>query len=154
MKLFLFHTIILLLAGCFLFLQPIKAQNWDINFVRKVNPVHPNSFIWKGASASVYPISFATPVSTFIVGEVKKDKRIKIDAYENVGSLAICAILSEGLKRSIDKQRPFQKYYGIYPNKYTDGKSFPSGHTAFAFATATTLSLQYKKWYVIAPAYV
>jgi len=30
----------------------------------------------------------------------------------------------------------------------------PSGHTSTAFATATALTLQYPKWYVIAPSYV
>jgi membrane-associated phospholipid phosphatase len=31
--------------------------------------------------------------------------------------------------------------------------SFPSGHTASAFAGATTLSFQYPRWYVILPSY-
>ncbi len=31
---------------------------------------------------------------------------------------------------------------------------FPSGHTSLAFAIATSLSLKYPKWYVIAPSYV
>ena len=31
--------------------------------------------------------------------------------------------------------------------------SMPSGHTSLAFATATTLTLSYPKWYVIAPSY-
>ena len=30
--------------------------------------------------------------------------------------------------------------------------SFPSGHTATAFALATSLSITYPKWYVIAPS--
>ena len=153
MKSSVFYAIILLLAGCFLFLPPVKAQNWDINFVRKVNPLHPNSFVWKSASTSVYPVSIAAPVSAFIIGEIKKDKQLKINAYENLGSLAICAIATEGLKKSINRQRPYQTHAGIYPYKYESGESFPSGHTAFAFATATTLSLQYKKWYVVVPAY-
>jgi membrane-associated phospholipid phosphatase len=31
--------------------------------------------------------------------------------------------------------------------------SFPSGHTSNAFVTATSLSLNFKKWYVILPTY-
>lgn len=30
----------------------------------------------------------------------------------------------------------------------------PSGHTSTAFATATSLSLAYPKWYVVAPSFV
>jgi membrane-associated phospholipid phosphatase len=29
----------------------------------------------------------------------------------------------------------------------------PSGHTSSAFSTATSLSLNFRKWYVVAPAY-
>lgn len=32
--------------------------------------------------------------------------------------------------------------------------SMPSGHTSTAFATATSLSLAYPKWYVVAPSFV
>ena len=32
--------------------------------------------------------------------------------------------------------------------------SFPSGHASFAFATATSLSLAFPKWYVIVPSFV
>ena len=32
--------------------------------------------------------------------------------------------------------------------------SFPSGHTAAAFSLATSLSITYPKWYVIAPSAV
>jgi membrane-associated phospholipid phosphatase len=32
--------------------------------------------------------------------------------------------------------------------------SFPSGHTSDAFATATSLSIAFPKWYVIAPSFL
>ncbi|HSC36729.1 MAG TPA: phosphatase PAP2 family protein, partial [Chitinophagaceae bacterium] len=32
--------------------------------------------------------------------------------------------------------------------------SFPSGHTSSAFAMATSISMSYPKWYVIAPCYL
>ena len=35
-----------------------------------------------------------------------------------------------------------------------DSPSFPSGHTAAAFSLATSLSITYPKWYVIAPSAV
>lgn len=40
------------------------------------------------------------------------------------------------------------------PYEYDSSPSFPSGHVSFAFTTATSLSLQYKKWYVVAPAFL
>ena len=144
---------LLLVANCFFFIAKTNAQNWDVDFVKSVNPVHPNSFVDKGLSASVYPVSVAVPVATFIIGSIKKDKKIKVKGYEQIGSLAISIIIAEGLKKTINRERPYQKYAGIYPYQYEVGESFPSGHATLAFATATTLSLQYKKWYVVVPAY-
>jgi membrane-associated phospholipid phosphatase len=59
------------------------------------------------------------------------------------------------MKFSFDRSRPFV----TYPNditKYTKAgsKSFPSGHTSMAFATATSISLMYPKWYIIAPSFL
>ena len=42
----------------------------------------------------------------------------------------------------------------MFPYKTENGPSFPSGHTSTAFATATTLSIEFKKWYVVVPAYL
>ncbi len=144
---------VFLLLNCFVFTAKTNAQNWDVDVVKALNPMHPNSFVAKGLSASVYPIGIAVPVTTFIIGAVNKDAKTKVEAYEQIGSLAISTIIAEALKKGINRERPFQKYSGIYPYQYETGESFPSGHTTIAFATATTLSLQYKKWYVVVPAY-
>ena len=58
------------------------------------------------------------------------------------------------MKIIFNRARPYQTYTDVYPYKYEDGKSFPSGHGSLAFATATSVSLIYKKWYVVVPAYV
>ncbi|MBV9963821.1 MAG: phosphatase PAP2 family protein [Parafilimonas sp.] len=57
------------------------------------------------------------------------------------------------MKIIFDRPRPFEKYDDVYPYQYETGQSFPSGHASLAFATATSLSLEYKKWYVVVPAY-
>ncbi len=149
---FVFATFFVLF--CFGFIAKTNAQNWDVDVVKALNPIHPNSFVAKGLSASVYPIGIAVPVTTFILGEINKDAKTKKQAYEQIGSLAIGTIIAEALKKGINRERPFQKYSGIYPYQYETGESFPSGHTTIAFATATTISLQYKKWYVVVPVYV
>ena len=41
---------------------------------------------------------------------------------------------------------------GVLRPDATNYFSFPSGHTATAFALATSLSVKYPKWYVIAPS--
>jgi membrane-associated phospholipid phosphatase len=58
------------------------------------------------------------------------------------------------LKYTIQRDRPFTTYPDILPKAVEESPSFPSAHTASAFATATSLSLLYPKWYVIAPSYI
>jgi membrane-associated phospholipid phosphatase len=57
-------------------------------------------------------------------------------------------------KITINRPRPYTTYPSLIFNKGKVGDhSFPSGHTTAAFATATSLSLAFPKWYVIAPSY-
>jgi undecaprenyl-diphosphatase len=72
-----------------------------------------------------------------------------------VGSLAINTAITQGLKYTVNRERPYTQYPSVitpYDNSQTN-QSFPSGHTSTAFALATTLSLQNKQWHIIIPAY-
>ena len=59
------------------------------------------------------------------------------------------------MKYSVGRERPFVTYTDIInkSGKPCNDPSFPSGHTSTAFTLATSLSLEYPKWYVIVPAY-
>lgn len=145
---------ILLFIGCFYFYSTVSAQNADINLLKKINPQYPHSGVMRGLTGSVYPVSLATPISLLTAGFIKKDKELQYKGLEAVGSLAVNTVITLGLKYTIDRQRPYDKYPGIiYPYSMETDPSFPSGHTSTAFATATTLSLEFKKWYVVVPAY-
>ena len=57
------------------------------------------------------------------------------------------------MKRIIDRPRPFITYSGyIIPRSGAGDPSFPSGHTSMSFSIATSLSISYPKWYIIAPS--
>lgn len=145
---------ILLLTGCILFLTNLYAQNFDINLLKKINPQTPNSTVWRGFSSSSYPLSASAPVSLLAAGFIKKDKSLQHKGWEMVGSLAINTIVTEGLKYSINRSRPYEKYPNeVFPYSIENDGSFPSGHASMAFATATTLTIEFKKWYVAVPAY-
>lgn len=58
------------------------------------------------------------------------------------------------LKYSINRDRPYKTYPDIIPKSSEGSPSFPSGHTSSSFAAATSLSLMYPKWYVIAPSLI
>lgn len=145
------------LAVCFAALSLFShAQNWDVNIVKSINPGNPNSFVMRGLSSAVYPIGVATPLTQLVTGYATHNQQVQHDGWETVGSLAIAFVVTDGLKYSINRTRPYIKYPAdIHPYKADEtGKSFPSGHTAIAFATATSLTLEYKKWYVAVPAYL
>ncbi len=62
------------------------------------------------------------------------------------------------LKSIVKRPRPYASLASITPRarghpSAFDPHSFPSGHAAVSFALATSLSVSYPEWYVIAPAF-
>lgn len=133
----------------------IHAQNWDINLLKQINPSNPNSSTWKNISSSAEPICIAAPISMFAVSLINHDQNLKKNSFKLAESLVINAAITEVLKVTINRDRPFVTYpLDVFPNKIDEyGKSMPSGHTAFAFTTATSIYLAYPKWYVALPAF-
>jgi membrane-associated phospholipid phosphatase len=132
----------------------VHAQNTDINILKSINPDPPVSGYWKFTSASTYFVSAGIPITAFIIGAVRHDPHLKETAYETFGSVAVELIISEAVKMGLNRQRPAEKYpTEIFPYRDVHGRSFPSGHTSLAFATAASLSLQCREWWVVVPAY-
>ena len=144
---------ILLLTALLVACQ-LPAQNWDINTVKKVNDwnIHGLS---RGLSHSGVILPVGVPTAMGIYALIKKDQPLLKDAIY-IGTSVIEALgLTYGLKYTIDRQRPYENYPGIiHPIEPEDSPSFPSGHTTAAFSLATSLSITYPKWYVIAPSAV
>lgn len=73
-----------------------------------------------------------------------------------LGNLVANALLTQSIKYVINRNRPYTDYpLLISPyDKSEAGRSFPSGHTSSAFALATSLSMEYRDWYIVLPAYL
>lgn len=131
-----------------------NAQNWEINFLKNINPSQSHPAFQQNISQSVYPLALATPVSMFTISLLKKDKKLQQQSYTMAASLIINTAITQGLKYTINRSRPYEDYPTIIqPYTIEKDASFPSGHTSTAFALAATVSMQYKKWYVVVPAY-
>ena len=134
----------------------LNAQNADINILRDIN-VNRNTSLdptFKIITNSAVPISVATPIIIYSVGLIKQDSTIKKQAIFIGETFLVSAFVTTALKHSIKRERPFDTYSDIDKATSAPGYSFPSGHTSTAFATATSLSMAYPKWYVIAPSFV
>jgi len=143
------------LFACILICTHTSAQNADINLLKRINSNDPSrQTYWMQTSHSAYWVAPTYTIGTLGYGLLYKDKAAVKKGFESAVSIGISIVVSGGLKTLVNRPRPTQSYpYDIKSYTYSEGKSFPSGHTAIAFATATTLSLQYKKWYITVPAY-
>ena len=130
------------------------AQNLDVDILKSINPRHPTSLYWRNTSNSAYYAIGAASFGTLIYGLASNDATAKRNATETFISVGANVLVTHMIKLGVNRTRPADKYPNeIFVNTQTHNQSFPSGHTSLAFATATTLSLQYKKWYVTVPAF-
>ena len=146
----------IILLFCFTTIK-VSAQNND---VKLLSTIYADSSYTKdkGAkvlSASVAPISIVCPATILLIGLIRKDSVLIRNGIKTTGALILNTVATVGLKYAVNRPRPYNEYPLLFHAKEKTGKySFPSSHTSFAFADATSLSLAYPKWYVIAPAYL
>lgn len=139
-----------------LFTSTLFGQNFDINTLRSVN-LNRNENLdptFKHITNSYAIVSIGTPLTMYAVGLINKDVQLKKDAIFIGESVAVSVFVTIVLKEAIKRDRPFVTYPEIEKLSSAGGYSMPSGHTSIAFATATSLSIAYPKWYVIAPSFV
>lgn len=148
---------ILLLIITALFIYECNAQNWDINTLKKINGID-NSFVRgysKVISRSEPYLAVGIPLLLGSYALMEKDRGLLDNAIYIGTSVAEAVILTSGIKYAIDRERPFDRYPDLIEKRVSvSSASFPSGHTATAFSLATSLSIRYPKWYVIAPGYL
>lgn len=147
---------LLLILLCFSLGTSSFSQNWDIDLLRQIN-VNRNKNI-DGAflftTNSVTPVTIATPVLITGIGLLKHDSLLIRNGLYIGASILVAGGISTVLKYGIKRERPFYTYPEIEKLTSAGSPSFPSGHTSDAFSVATSLSLAFPKWYVIAPAFV
>jgi membrane-associated phospholipid phosphatase len=140
----------------FFFFATAHAQNADIRLLRSINqPVNLNlDKSMRFTSGTVAPLMVGIPAGIFAYEYFKKEGDLRKPGVVCF-SLAASIGITLGLKYTVNRTRPFVTYPDIIQkDSHAGPKSFPSGHTSSAFALATSLSLCYPKWYVIAPAYM
>lgn len=134
-----------------------QAQNWDINTLHRINSMD-SRFVRnysKVFSRSAPYISIGVPVAMAAYAGFSKDKELLKDAIYIGTSVAEAVVVTYGLKYAVGRERPYERYPDrVHAYSMESSYSFPSSHTAAAFSLATSLSIKYPKWYVIAPSAV
>lgn len=132
-----------------------RGQNADINILRHLN-VDRNKQLdgtMKVVTESVYPVSAVVPVAELAAGLYRHDRRLVNHSLQTVAALGVNYVLVFSLKSAVNRTRPYITYPYLQPYDHNKDASFPSGHTSFAFSTATSLYLAFPRWYVAVPAY-
>jgi len=151
-------TPVFLMLFCLFFMHEMSvfAQNPEINMLRRINSDSSKfaDHTFKFFSKAVLPVSIATPATMLAFGFVNNNDIDKRNGYKSAISILTAGLLCTSLKLIVKRPRPFKTYDFIRAKDKVGPFSFPSGHTTFAFAAATSLSLAYPKWFVVAPAYL
>ncbi|MEO6549999.1 MAG: phosphatase PAP2 family protein [Ferruginibacter sp.] len=131
------------------------SQNIDIDLLKSINPQYPQSGFWKATSSSYMVVAGTASLGSLAYALIEHDKELQHRSYEIIIAAGINILATNALKAAFDRTRPSDKYPGeVFVLTTSNGHSFPSGHTSLAFATATSFTITYKKWYVAVPAYL
>lgn len=133
----------------------VFSQNADIRLLRSLNSPEqlPADGFYRFISDSHYYIIIGTNLTLGAAGLVKHDRITQQKALEMAISSIATVGISQALKYTINRERPFVRYPDIVKKTGAGDPSFPSGHTSAAFSAATSMSLSYPKWYVVVPSY-
>ena len=133
-----------------------NSQNPDIRLLRAINSpgtLAADNFFRFISNSDAFVVA-AVPAGIAATGWLRHDKGLIRNACVIAAGSVISFALTNGLKYTINRDRPFVTYPDITKKTKAGSPSFPSGHTSSSFGTATSLSLEYPKWYVIAPSFL
>ncbi|MBK9290707.1 MAG: phosphatase PAP2 family protein [Bacteroidetes bacterium] len=122
----------------------------DVQLLHEINAGRQRQFdtLFIVITHTAGPFTFGIPVIMLIVALLRYDRLLRLASWYVMISVAVAVAITNLLKYTINRPRPFETYTFI--EKLTSGgsPSFPSGHTSDAFVLAMALSLAFRKWWV------
>ncbi len=88
-------------------------------------------------------------IGVSIVGGVLQVPSLVNLGLTTLGALSLDGILTGTLQAALGRQRPYKGKGPTSYDPFSEGGSFPSGHTSVVFNVATILSSQYKSYGII-----
>lgn len=130
------------------------AQNPDIELLRKINDIRlpwlDTCLTWITHSAGI--LAWGLPILLLAFAYIKKRPLLKTKGFNILFSVVSSSLVATLIKHIVNRPRPFVTYPFIEKLTAGGSPSFPSGHTADAFALATALCLSFPRWYILYPA--
>jgi membrane-associated phospholipid phosphatase len=133
-----------------------SLQKLDIGILKGIfeNRIPGLDFLFILITNSAGAIAFGAPIILFLIALKKKNPGLRREALMILIPVALSAIIANILKYVFDTPRPYEVYSFIHKLSVGGSPSFPSGHTADAFAFAIAMVMIYRKWYVIIPVLI
>lgn len=129
-------------------------QDLDIGLLKviydnRISSLDP-TFIVFTDTAGIFAFGF--PILALIISIFNNNEALRHNAFRVFVPVAISAIIANILKYAIDLPRPYEIYPFIEKLGVGGSPSFPSGHTADAFAFAVGLAFLFPKWFIAIPS--
>jgi membrane-associated phospholipid phosphatase len=149
---------ILLTAVCFCCFKPCavaQKYNLDDKVLIKLmeNRTYGMTKVNQAISNNTQLVTVLIPATVVAAGLIDNNRMTLKKGLYLAESAAAATFISYGMKYSFKRSRPYISNPALSPSGSANSPSFPSGHTSVAFASATSLTLAYPKWYVAVPAY-
>ncbi|MES2331404.1 MAG: phosphatase PAP2 family protein [Bacteroidota bacterium] len=147
-----YRPLLLIILCSFFSAQAFTQAQWEWDVLRHNYHPYKDGDVWRGISNSAKPLAVAIPVGMFAVALITKNKNLEVNSYETVAGLAITAGITYLMKETIKRPRPYLTDTTMFFIPGDINYSFPSGHVSVVAASATSLIIATKKWYVAVPA--
>jgi membrane-associated phospholipid phosphatase len=144
----------ILILGWMCFGLGLQAQSWDLKKLEDINLGRNTDWDKRlnTLSNSTDYLAVGLPVGLLAVAYAQDNAALKKEGFNLATTTLATYGIGYALKKAVNKDRPYITHPHIQNYKAFSGSSFPSGSTALAFSTGTSLSLSYPKWYVILPS--
>lgn len=134
-----------------------NERGLDVSLFRAINDSRSNALdhLMDFTDNAALPVGVALPVGFAVYGIAAEDRYERVSAYMIGASAAVATLITWGAKQLVKRERPYVSLQNVHVSHLESGGSysFPSGHSTFAFAIATAISLRYPKPLVIASVY-
>ena len=135
------------------------AIDYDAHAMRSLgrDPQRENRFEQISTYGGIYAPAAASGAG-YLIGDVTHNDLMRETAVLSAEAMADSAILNEGLKLAIERQRPYQgdgtgRFWPDGLKTWPGDSSMPSDHAMIAWSAARVVSTQYNGWATRAVAY-